>query len=169
MKHLRAWIILEFDDEFGKAGLRRYDRRPGRCPDELSFMDENVMLSQLEELARSLQVEIRYEQIKKESGFSAGGLCLFKGEHLIIINSKITLSEKVDTLAKALGTFDLSQVYLRPGLRDFYGDGAPRRAAGGVKGSRGRVKRKKDFSVTSFLRNSAVRQSIFAFGFGLPV
>jgi hypothetical protein len=30
-----------------------------------------------------------------------------------------TTEEKIQTLAKALGRFDLSQIYLKPALRDF--------------------------------------------------
>jgi len=82
-------------------------------------MDENSILAQLEELAHSLKIEIRYESLKREGDFSAGGLCLLKGEYVLIINSKAATRDKIQTLAKAVNRFDLSQVYLRPGLRDF--------------------------------------------------
>ena len=82
-------------------------------------MDDNALLSQLEELAEGLGVRVRYEAFKGEGSFSTGGLCKLKGEYLLIINSKASVREKADAIARALKGFDLSQVYLRPGLREF--------------------------------------------------
>ncbi|MBW2610045.1 MAG: hypothetical protein JRC68_06845 [Deltaproteobacteria bacterium] len=82
-------------------------------------MDEKNILSQLEELARSLDIEVRYEQIKKEGTFYAGGLCQLKGEDILIVNSKATVSDQIQALAGALKSFNLSQVYMRPALREF--------------------------------------------------
>jgi N-dimethylarginine dimethylaminohydrolase len=78
-----------------------------------------TILGQLEELARSLGIEIRNEPIRKESSFSPGGLCRFKGDYLMIVNSKATNEDRIEALARALSRFDLDQVYLRPGLREF--------------------------------------------------
>ena len=82
-------------------------------------MDENTLLSQLEELAEGLRIEVRYESFKGEGAFSTGGLCKLKGEYLLIINSKASARDKAEAIAGALKGFDLSQVYLRPGLREF--------------------------------------------------
>ena len=82
-------------------------------------MDENTILKQLEELSNSLSIELRYEQIRKEGPYFPGGLCRVKGEYVLIINAKATTSDKIETIAKAVKRFDLSQVYLRPGLREF--------------------------------------------------
>ena len=82
-------------------------------------MDENAILGQLEELAQSLGIEVRSEPIKKEITFSPGGLFRLKGEYYLILNTSATLGDKIQTLAKAVNRFDLSQVYVRPGLREF--------------------------------------------------
>ena len=82
-------------------------------------MDENALLRQLEELAESLKIVVRYESFKGEGAFSTGGLCKLKGEYLLILNSKAGAREKAEAIAGALKGFDLSQVYLRPGLRAF--------------------------------------------------
>jgi hypothetical protein len=82
-------------------------------------LDENTILGQLEELAHSLSIRVRYEPIKKEGTFYAGGLCQLKGEILLIVNNRASVRDKVRALATALKRFDLSQVYLRPGLREF--------------------------------------------------
>ena len=82
-------------------------------------LDESALLGQLEELARSLGVQVRFELIRKEGTSSTGGLCRLKGEYILIVNSKASLDDKIQTLAMALNRFDTSQVYLKPGLREF--------------------------------------------------
>ena len=82
-------------------------------------MDANTLLGQLEEVARSLGMQVRYEKIKREGTFYPGGLCRLKGEYVVIVNSTASAEDRAQTLAKALNRFDLSQVYLRPGLRDY--------------------------------------------------
>jgi N-dimethylarginine dimethylaminohydrolase len=82
-------------------------------------LDEDTLLGQLEELAHSLGIEIRYEPLKREGGFFPGGLCRIKEEYVLILNSAATTEDKIQTMAKALNRFDLSRVYLRPGLREF--------------------------------------------------
>ncbi|MBW2028275.1 MAG: hypothetical protein JRH06_09335 [Deltaproteobacteria bacterium] len=77
------------------------------------------LLGQLEELARSLNIVIRYENLKKEGPFTKGGLCKLKGEYLLIVDSKAPTSDQIQTLAESLVRFDLSKVYLKPGLREF--------------------------------------------------
>ncbi|MBW2302967.1 MAG: hypothetical protein JRF57_04560 [Deltaproteobacteria bacterium] len=82
-------------------------------------MEENALLGQLEEVARALSIEIRYEIIKKDGRFYPGGLCRIKGNWLLIIHSKANTRDKIKTLAKALNRFDLSEIYLKPGLREY--------------------------------------------------
>jgi N-dimethylarginine dimethylaminohydrolase len=82
-------------------------------------VNKTNILGQLEELARSLGIEIRNEPLRKESSFSPGGLCRFKGDYLMIFNTKATNDDRIEALAEALTRFDLDQVYLRPGLREF--------------------------------------------------
>ena len=83
-------------------------------------MDENAIIEQLEELIKSFGIQIRREAIKQDedSIHVAGGLCLLKGEYILIINSKATKTDRVKTLAAALKHFDLDRIYLRPVLRE---------------------------------------------------
>ena len=85
-------------------------------------MDDHAVLNQLEELARTLGVEVRYEPVRKEGLSNSGGLCRLKGEYILIINSNASVKGKIQTMATALKRFDLNQVYLRPGLREFLDD-----------------------------------------------
>jgi hypothetical protein len=84
-----------------------------------SGLAEESLLVQLEELTESLGVKIRYEKIVKEGSFFSGGLCKIKGEDIIIINSKSGTEDKIEILSRALKTFDLSQVFIKPALREF--------------------------------------------------
>jgi hypothetical protein len=83
-------------------------------------MDESTIIEQLEELIRRFGVQIRNEAIKQDedSVKVAGGLCLFKGEYVLIINSKLALSDRIRTLGAALKHFDLDEIYIRPALRE---------------------------------------------------
>src|SRR5512139_2719004 len=83
-------------------------------------MDENTIIEQLEELVKSFGIQIRNEAIKQDEDLVkvVGGLCLLKGEYVLIINSKATTMERINTLAMALKHFDLDQIYLRPVLRE---------------------------------------------------
>ena len=83
-------------------------------------MDENSLIDLLEELAEAFGVKIRYEPIRQDEDavHVTGGLCLLKGEYVLIVNSRSTAREKIRTLATALKHFDLDGVYLRPALRE---------------------------------------------------
>jgi hypothetical protein len=83
-------------------------------------MDEGAIIIQLEELAKKFGVQIRYEDIKQDENltFVAGGLCLFRGEYVLIINPKASVKDKIRTLAVALKHFDLDQIYIRPVIRE---------------------------------------------------
>jgi hypothetical protein len=86
---------------------------------ELGGFDERILLDQLENLAHQFSIPVRYESMESEETFFAGGLCRIKGKYVIIINRRATRREKICILARALKRFDLSQVYLKPALREF--------------------------------------------------
>ena len=83
-------------------------------------MDENRLIDYLEELAESLGIEIRYEAIHQDEDwiYVAGGLCLFRGQYLLIMNTKASSKERIKTLATAIKHFDIDQMYIRPVLRE---------------------------------------------------
>ena len=83
-------------------------------------MDENTIIEQLEELVKSFGIQIRSEAIKQDEDLVkvVGGLCLLRGEYVLIINSKATTMDRIWTLATALKHFDLDRIYLRPVLRE---------------------------------------------------
>ena len=83
-------------------------------------MDENAIIEQFEELIKSFGVQIRREPIRQDEDLVkvVGGLCLLRGEYILIINSKATTMERINTLGTALKHFDLDPIYLRPVLRE---------------------------------------------------
>ena len=88
-------------------------------------LNEEKILGQLEELANSLGIRVRYEQIKKEGIFFPGGLCKVKGENILIINSNAGIEDKINAFAKAVASFDLTDVHMRPALREFLENNFP--------------------------------------------
>jgi len=81
-------------------------------------LDDRTILGHLEALAHTLGIEVRYESMEGEVLFSSGGMCRIKDKQVIIVNEKATIADKVNTLIKALSRLDLSQIYLKPGIRD---------------------------------------------------
>jgi predicted metallopeptidase len=83
-------------------------------------MDENTIIEQLEELIKTFGVQIRREPIKQDEDLVkvVGGLCLLRGEYVLIINSKATIEDKIRALGMALKHFDLDPIYLLPVLRE---------------------------------------------------
>jgi hypothetical protein len=91
-------------------------------------MDEPPIVDLLEELAESFGLQISYEPIKldEELGSRPGGVCLFKGQRLVIINPHASLKEKIKILSEAVRHFDLDQIYIRPVLRELLDSVAPK-------------------------------------------
>ena len=82
------------------------------------LMNEEVLLNQLEELAGKLGILIRDENIDVEESSSAGGLCRIEGKYVLILNSKVTVKEKNKVMIKALQQFDLTDIYIKPVIRE---------------------------------------------------
>ena len=83
-------------------------------------MNEEILLNQLEELAERLEILVRDENINIEESSSSGGLCRVEGKHVIILNSKATVKEKIQVMIAALHQFDLSGMYVKPVIRELF-------------------------------------------------
>lgn len=81
-------------------------------------MDDEVILNYLEELAEKLEISVRDENINIDDVSSTGGLCLVEGKYILILNSKTTVQEKIKVATKALQQFDLSDIYVKPLIRE---------------------------------------------------
>ena len=80
-------------------------------------MNKKKLLVQLEQLADRLGIEIRYERIKNPANITRGGLCKLKGRYIIIIDSKTSVSERVELISNILKRFNLKDIYILPALR----------------------------------------------------
>ena len=80
--------------------------------------NEDVLLNQLEELAEKLGILVRDENINIEELSSTGGLCRVEEKYVLILNSKVTVTEKIQVMIKALQQFDLSAFYIKPVIRE---------------------------------------------------
>jgi len=83
-------------------------------------VDESTIIDQLEELIERFGVQIRHEAIKQDedSAKVVGGLCVLRGECVLIINSKAAIRDKMYTLGMVLKQFNHDQIYMRPVLRE---------------------------------------------------
>jgi len=103
-------------------------------------MDENTIVKQLEELIKRFGVEIRHEPIKQDEDSInvVGGLCLLKGEYVLIINSKAAIRDKIRALGMALKHFDHENIYMLPVLRELL-EGIPDQREFNIRGKQIKV------------------------------
>jgi hypothetical protein len=80
--------------------------------------NDEIILLRFEELADQLGILVRDENINIDDVSSNGGLCLVEGKYILILNSKSTVQEKIKVAIKALQQFDLSDVYIKPAIRE---------------------------------------------------
>jgi hypothetical protein len=102
-------------------------------------VDESTIIDQLEELIERFGIQIRHEAIKQDedSAKVAGGLCVLRGEYVLIINSKATIRDKMYTLGMVLKQFNHDQIYMRPVLRELL-DRIPEQRPFNMSGRHGR-------------------------------
>jgi len=86
------------------------------------MINDEFILLQLEELAERLGVLVRDENINIDDVSSTGGLCIVEGQHILILNSKTSLQEKIHVAVRALRQFDISEIYVKPGIRELLED-----------------------------------------------
>lgn len=82
------------------------------------MINDEITLLHLEELADRLGILVRDENINLDDVSSSGGLCLVEGQYILILNSRTTVQEKIQVAIKALKQFDLSDVYVKPLIRE---------------------------------------------------
>ena len=83
------------------------------------MMDDEVLLSYLKELAERLEILVRDENINLEESSCMGGLCRVEGKYILILHSKATVKGKNQVMIKAIKQFNLSDIYIKPVIREF--------------------------------------------------
>ncbi|MCB9556832.1 MAG: hypothetical protein H6707_12065 [Deltaproteobacteria bacterium] len=76
-------------------------------------MDSQATLSELEALAKKLDVAVVYDQFTGE-GLNGGGLCRVRNQWRVIVERRSSATEKVSVIARALARFDIDRSELSP-------------------------------------------------------
>ena len=76
------------------------------------------LLQSLIELAEKLSVRVIFRNLKDDEFVIKSGMCSIKGDTLIIIDSRVSLEEKVKTLCQELKKFNLDNIFISPAIRD---------------------------------------------------
>jgi hypothetical protein len=77
----------------------------------------SLRLQELEAIASALGIEVIQEAIHSFHP-RKGGLCCVRGKYMLIIDRKITLSEKVIIFTESICLFELDDVYVSPRTRE---------------------------------------------------
>ncbi len=76
-------------------------------------MKPAIVYQEFEKLAESLEIKI----IQEKGNFN-GGYCLLEKEKIIVINKLKPLEQRIRALAQAFSKLDISNIYLKPAIRD---------------------------------------------------
>ena len=81
-------------------------------------MEPAQLVAALEAVAARLGIPVRYETMgQSTSQRPSGGLVRVRGKQLILIDDALGPSDRAAILARALGGFELDQIYLPPFVR----------------------------------------------------
>ena len=81
-------------------------------------MQNEGLLTALEELAEQLKIPVTYASLATEELPARGGMCVIHGERRIILERSLTAREKAYLLAAGLAQFDFEDVFLLPAVRE---------------------------------------------------
>jgi hypothetical protein len=101
-----------------KEKMRKHNNILSNLFPDIKLMNEEVLLNQLEELADKLEILVRDENVNIDESSTTGGLCRIEGKYVLILNSQATIKEKIQVMIKALQQFDLSDMYIKPVIRE---------------------------------------------------
>ncbi|MEW6140826.1 MAG: hypothetical protein AB1733_21610 [Thermodesulfobacteriota bacterium] len=80
-------------------------------------MNETCLLEHLEDIARRLGVELRYENLCQGLVRSEGGYCRLAGKPMILLNRRDSRDQKIRVLCKSLKKLDLQGIFIPPAVR----------------------------------------------------
>ncbi|MGH7412851.1 MAG: hypothetical protein ACREKJ_01450 [Candidatus Rokuibacteriota bacterium] len=88
-------------------------------------MDAQQLLDEMVQAAARLGVEVRTEPFETPAAMG-GGLCLVRGTHLVLIDQRAPLVDRLRALARALGDLGSEAVYMAPEARELVDGSRPR-------------------------------------------
>ena len=80
-------------------------------------MDPQQLLDELIQAAWRLGVEVRSEPFETPAAMG-GGLCLVRGAHLVLVDLRAPLADRLGALARALRDLGSDAVYMAPEARE---------------------------------------------------
>jgi hypothetical protein len=80
-------------------------------------VDTQQLLDELVQAAGRLGVEVRAEPFETPAAMG-GGLCVVRGAHLVLIDQRAPLVDRLRALARALGDLGSEAVYMAPEARE---------------------------------------------------
>ena len=80
--------------------------------------DNDSLLQNLVDLADKLSIRVVFRNLRDDEFVIRSGMCSVKGDTLIIIDSRASLKEKIDTLCRELKKFNLDNIFIPPAMRD---------------------------------------------------
>jgi hypothetical protein len=80
-------------------------------------MDDEHFFDELLRAAEKLGVEVRKEPFETPATMG-GGLCLVRGEQLVLIDQRAPLADRILALARALSELESEAVYMAPEARE---------------------------------------------------
>lgn len=91
-------------------------------------MTPERLLSELETLASRLGIVVRVESFGGGTLEGHGGLCWVHGKPVVMMDSSLSVTERIATLTGALAAFELGGVYVPPLVRACIEDQIPNRS-----------------------------------------
>ena len=89
----------------------------GRQIEKMTGMNDESVLTLLEETAEKLSIKLGYEDLRKGVVATPGGIFVLRGEQRILIHKGLSLKEKIDVLTDILSGVDTEDIHLPPDVR----------------------------------------------------
>jgi hypothetical protein len=88
-----------------------------RVKPQSSRMDDQHLFDELLQAVEKLGVEVRMEAFQTPAT-KGGGLCILRGEKLVLIDQSAPLTDRICALARALSELGSETVYMAPEARE---------------------------------------------------
>ena len=82
---------------------------------------DQIILNELLDLARRLEIRVRRERLGDEDVPVQSGLAWIDNCPVLFLDSRISSAEAVQVLVRELSDFPLEDVYIKPGIRALFG------------------------------------------------